>query len=551
MNIRIAKTIIFLIVFSTNIFAQSGVNIDDRFFHPEVYAELNSNGFVKGKLLGHPGKTYYRAAIAKIAVEEFKDKAAELGIAERNITKAMFEGRFNPYFTDLTLAWEGLGNIDDVDPTKITSLIDNLKENGMMQESAILPERMYLHGVIAGIRNNVWNNAFGTVRGMGNVSTIADGKNLELSSKDLMLRQTMRLRGSRFKNAYPTLGRDENLTYDKAMDKLSRNPELQAALEAEIEALMKNQCAYSHFNLGSLDKRSHFNLEKDYYDLRRNRYVPSLSTKVQKKSIYNKPSPKVDPVKKTIEVQPSISKETTAIKNVEIFLNYFFETDEEITGEWSETLESDLQVALHLIQTDWFWGEGWTGATDGSYSYEFSKNLKSIIAGLDAGSEPEFESLIQAMDYLRAKEYYNDPSLVISYEEENNHQKTSAGLIATMAFLNGFFYDFGDDIFGNLSQDTIEYQSGHELLDMVFYFLGALLSPLGLLLLAFLKTKKYPMIKMFLFAFAAKICEAFISIFGELVTFGHLGKPAYFFMSTFIVAIIFGVLGTLIINKTN
>lgn len=96
--------------------ALADVKINDRLFSPELYAAFDKKdgkGYhepsIKAELLGFPPGTrdLTRLEVCEIARERFIQRAASEGIDQRDISKAMFEGRFNLSKTDLHLVYRG------------------------------------------------------------------------------------------------------------------------------------------------------------------------------------------------------------------------------------------------------------------------------------------------------------------------------------------------------------------------------------------------------------------------------------------------------------
>src|SRR5262249_42564119 len=90
---------------------QVRLNNGDRFFPPDLYDALAKDWWrVPGATIRPEwaGRTVSRKEVAQLALQRLGERAAEQGIPENEVTKAMFEGRFNPYPDDLQLAFEGV-----------------------------------------------------------------------------------------------------------------------------------------------------------------------------------------------------------------------------------------------------------------------------------------------------------------------------------------------------------------------------------------------------------------------------------------------------------
>jgi hypothetical protein len=94
--------------------AQNGVTPDPPFFAPQAYQLLNDQSRTEktldGQVFGaeYAGRTLNFAQMSAIALKRLVEAAAQKGIPEREITKALYEGRFKPALADLKLAYGGL-----------------------------------------------------------------------------------------------------------------------------------------------------------------------------------------------------------------------------------------------------------------------------------------------------------------------------------------------------------------------------------------------------------------------------------------------------------
>lgn len=267
---------------------QSGQNdliIDDKFFDLEFYDQVWRMRDDK------------QQEIAETVLQKFKKAALNepdvKGLSD--VTRAIFEGDFNPYFKDVEMALEGLAGVkdltrDDIPQDKRASLIDQR----IMEESDDVPPRLadrriYLNGVLKGKRNRLWNETFGSLLDLKDtkLNTIVNGKNVTLTGNDLAVRQRIRLSGRRFESDYESILKiDPNLRYDDAITRLQSagKSHLVEKFKTDIEKIMLYQSgAVSHFRLSSRHADSEFNLLKDYETLREVRYLSKVVGRITAK----------------------------------------------------------------------------------------------------------------------------------------------------------------------------------------------------------------------------------------------------------------------------
>lgn len=180
---------------------------DDRLFEAEVYERLKRYYTVPGKLISSDleGRMISEEELSGIALNRFIQKAADLGIAEKDITRAMFEGRFNPAFEDLRLVNMGLCTGLEENQVPL-SLVLQLKENGMMKPGETMPDNTYLAPVYNNIRNEKWVERFGDILSIPTIKTIMGGEEKECSGKDLALRLLFRVGDGSSHNGKPEEG---------------------------------------------------------------------------------------------------------------------------------------------------------------------------------------------------------------------------------------------------------------------------------------------------------------------------------------------------------
>jgi hypothetical protein len=238
-------------------------NLGDRFFKPQVYAQLRGDA-IDGSLIGprYAGRELSRDKVAALALEYFLKAAADRGIPEKEITKAIFEGRLNPDFDDLELAFEGLGKAEIPFSMRSDIAIENAH---------------YVH------RNRLWIARFGSIADIGVVRTIVNGKKVSRSGDDILLR-LIRYDGIYilFQNFPPELV-IEDLTYDQMIAQLQQKKPAEIKwLKEQIPKVARFGSAFYYFHREAL-KASHkgqaccqdLNLRRDYNDLRSQLYARS------------------------------------------------------------------------------------------------------------------------------------------------------------------------------------------------------------------------------------------------------------------------------------
>ncbi len=244
---------------------------DSFFENAQIYTELlkrmppdrkyiDENLFTQtelSRLEDYTGGPLSRDDVEKIALEIFVKKAANEGIAEKDISKAMFEGEFNPWFTDAELAFGGLGRPSQYDPDHIAQLnAMDIKENAHWN---------YMDGENQRFRNVEWNKRFGSFDDMNqNNDKFITSMNHELKTidaKDIATRFAMRKMVTTFDDTFG-IKRNSTLTYDDVVKQI-KDPEMLAAFNAEVDHFMKNQSAISYFQMQA-KAGSNFNLIDDY-----------------------------------------------------------------------------------------------------------------------------------------------------------------------------------------------------------------------------------------------------------------------------------------------
>jgi tetratricopeptide (TPR) repeat protein len=238
------------------------IDLGDRFFKPQVYEQLRSGTFDAGLIWPqYAGVKLYRKQLAVVALERFIQVAADRGIPEKEITKAIFEGRLNPDFDDLELAWEALAE-GQGSPSSSSGLINVALHNSMSQR---------------------WNSRFGSIADVGTVKTIVNGKEVSRTGNDLLLRL---VRYEMVNNQVRDFPRElvlGDLTYDQMISTLQpKDPAKVEWLKQKIQNFSGVESAYSYFERFGVrvdydgkvcceDTR----MRKDYHDLRAQLYARS------------------------------------------------------------------------------------------------------------------------------------------------------------------------------------------------------------------------------------------------------------------------------------
>jgi len=101
------------------------------FFSDRIYATIFTIGtrsrieipIIPGRLVdcAFKGRLLSQREISEIALEIFKRRVQTSGLQTQEVSKAMLAGKFNPYFLDFNLAFEGIGfpTLDALDPDQV------------------------------------------------------------------------------------------------------------------------------------------------------------------------------------------------------------------------------------------------------------------------------------------------------------------------------------------------------------------------------------------------------------------------------------------------
>lgn len=259
------------------------IYVSDALFDIDVYDQLDDiwrgrRETVDAKLVDSDGAGLSRADVAPLALERLILQAKAVGIEENQITKAIFEGQYNPPFEDLLLAWEGLKppgsmTLEDLSPDRVEHLV----EVGIAEPGQVPPD-LYIHGAYIGLRNELWNKRFGSLGSVGDVTTIVDGQEQTMTPMDIGLCYLQRIKGEHFEGNFG-LHRDPRMTFVQAQTELAVDQgreERAEHLEFAIRQVIERESVLSLFRMGSTREDDPFNFSRYYRDLREQRYVPHL-----------------------------------------------------------------------------------------------------------------------------------------------------------------------------------------------------------------------------------------------------------------------------------
>ncbi len=161
----------------------------DLFFDKELYEMLLQSPDkpnIPGELVDceFSGYVLSRQQVAEIALHKFKRRTSKLGLNGQQVTNALFTGKFNPYFKDLELAFEGVGFPTLKQLNEVWPFVEFDKQH--------LNSNLTYHKVVAYFGNRVdywrriqWNRNFGSVEKMPRGHYL--GYN-DVTADDLLLR---------------------------------------------------------------------------------------------------------------------------------------------------------------------------------------------------------------------------------------------------------------------------------------------------------------------------------------------------------------------------
>lgn len=237
--------------------------VKDRFFNRAVYVDLLNGDLVSAKSLLRPdnadpgqqalirsiaerlgfdlnAQTFTRDQVGQIATEIMAHQAKALCIEERDISRAMLEGRFNPAQDDVFLAKIGFGK-----PARDQGRSEELERIGINRQQQ---HDIYFRAQFDGYRDQKWVQRFGAV----------DDTNL--------FRLAQRLRPD-------IIPQNMDLKYEDLKDQ----PHVRMVMN---DLRSRSASAASLFEWSGRGMVDPYNFRESYRRLREERYLPELREKV-------------------------------------------------------------------------------------------------------------------------------------------------------------------------------------------------------------------------------------------------------------------------------
>lgn len=159
----------------------------DRFFTSEVYRRWSNGKDVPGHLISKSleGQSLNSTAISERALSIFLHRAGAQGIAEKDITRAMFSGELNPHPIDLLLVHRGLAprNSKKLRNALFDFAVENRLAEPVDDVDKTLDFRNSLgrtHLIYLGYRETEWIRRFGGVESAVGVETIHGNEEVTL-----------------------------------------------------------------------------------------------------------------------------------------------------------------------------------------------------------------------------------------------------------------------------------------------------------------------------------------------------------------------------------
>lgn len=274
--------------------------LDDRFFDARVYQALDRGDVVDAHLVDperfpQAGQYHMESEdVAQYALQRMESRARELGIEPKNITQAMFEGRFNPYMEDMRLAFEGLGrpSVNDLmSNPSARDYIEHLDGTGVLDKDNITEADMqlYLAGFVKSYRDEQWNERYGSIGEMQNVKSIVNGQEATINGDDIAMRAAMRIGGSSFRRQMGFEGKGVE-TYQDIIGDL--NPADRTVLQNRVEAYGQ-MSPVSYFEFASRYRDAPLNFQHDYTLLRK-KYHENLERELSADKDYQSDTHMID-----------------------------------------------------------------------------------------------------------------------------------------------------------------------------------------------------------------------------------------------------------------
>lgn len=281
--------IIFLLFFNTINAQDSDIKIvkNDLFFNEELYKSLRfDHKETDGKFLGLTGKVSYET-VCKKALEAFLNKAKQLNIKESEITIAILEGRFNPFYgfidkytkaNDLQLVWKGLASEKDIGIEDLNLIpprtLEMWKQWGDVDANLKPVSQLAIIQLLELKRNKIWNERFGDLNlNHKKVKSIFNEKEEYITGEDLAAR---RLADNYFikKRAITNKPIDlkgfpktTDFMYRDIMNFLKSDIEAQKKMDKSIDYYISKSCLYNYFEYH----------HDDYQKLRTDFYLPAIN----------------------------------------------------------------------------------------------------------------------------------------------------------------------------------------------------------------------------------------------------------------------------------
>lgn len=242
--------------------------VKDRFFNREVYGELLNGHIVSAKALLRPdnadpaqqalirsiaerlgfdlnAQTFTRDQVGQIATEIMAHQARALCIDERDISRAMLEGRFNPHQDDVFLAKIGFGK-----PERDQGRSEQLERIGIPREQQ---HDIYFRAQFDDYRDQKWVQRFGAI------------------DDDHLFRLAQRLRPD-------LIPQNMDLKYEDLKDQ----PHVRMVMD---DLRHRRSSAASLFEWGGRGMVDPYNFREAYRRLREDRYLPDLRERVNENGL--------------------------------------------------------------------------------------------------------------------------------------------------------------------------------------------------------------------------------------------------------------------------
>jgi len=469
--------------------------VDDRFFEPKVYVQLQQGeGNVDAHLINpkyDPGQAHYMPEdVAQEAIKIFDARAADEGLHGSDVTRAMFAGEFNPYMSDLRLVHHSFGTPSIEELIRVVPhaeiYINHLTEIGVFDtdenDRPVIDEADYdvhLRGMVHAYRDQMWVERYGTIGDIEQVHTIANGKPETMTGEDIALRAAIRGEGQDFRSDYG-LEYNKLHRYQDVLDRLkAQDPALAANFEEQVEAY-KQETAYTFFQKSSSFADSYYNFQRDYMLLRKAmhashrtaRSTPTLADETKKQPEQKIPQTanennkedwdkgeKITPPESIPPTQQAVSTSSPSIAAVQASLQQFLNAERpNVTGRWDAATDSALKTLLQQLQASPAFGEGWDRPSDGEYTEAFAAHVRARLDHLakeDGATDAlkDFRKFFTQLDRAVAhKDQFSGPippkapaeQLDMPTETVYTSEQSAAGTFI-ISFLSSVTWELGDN----------------------------------------------------------------------------------------------------------